>query len=94
MPEFSFVKGIVKVKDIESIEVITENKEGNLYLLLGIKLRNGKTRLAGGVRAVDSDKVHPQTTRFSFRLPSEKAWKIHKPSELTINLGLASVTWK
>jgi len=49
-------------------------REGTSYLLLGVRLRNGKRILVGGDRAVDSDKVHSQTIRFSFKLPTESAW--------------------
>jgi len=36
VPQFSFVRGTVKMKEIDAIEVIIENKGRNLYLLLGV----------------------------------------------------------
>ena len=46
VPQFSFAKGTVKMKDMDTIEFITENKERNLHLLLGrqIEERKAKTR--------------------------------------------------
>lgn len=92
MPQFSFSK--VKLKDIESIGISTENMEGNLYVLFDIKLRNGKTKLGGGIRVVDFEKAHSRTTRVSLKLPEASSWEKLKPDELTVNLGILSATWK
>ena len=81
------------MKDMDTIEFITENKERNLHLLLGVRLRNGKLRLGGGVRTVDLDKVHSQTTRFSFKLPTESAWERLKPNELTLKFPPLTAKW-
>ena len=68
-------------------------REGTSYLLLGVRLRKGKRILVGGDRAVDSDKVHSQTTRFSFKLPTESAWERLKPNELTLKFPPLTAKW-
>ena len=93
VPQFSFVKGTVKRKDIESMEFGTENKEGNLFLLMGVRLRDGRL-IVSRVRAVDSDKAHSQTTHFSFKLPFESILERLKPNELTIVVPPVIAKWK
>ena len=90
---FSFVKGTIRLKDIDTIEILTERNEYGIYLFLDAKLKNGKTRQIGGMRLHDEEKIHPKRRVTAVKLPSDKDWSSLKPDELTLNFGVVKATW-
>ena len=90
---FSFNKGTIKLKEIDTIEVLSEKNEYGVYLFLEAKLKNGETRGIGGVRLYHEEKPHPKRYVVAVKLPSDKDWSSLKPDELTVNLGVVKATW-
>ena len=90
---FSFNKGTIKLKDIDTIEISTEKNEYGIFLWLDAKLKNGKTRVIGGMRLDDEEKIHPKRRVTAVKLPSDKDWSSLKPDELTLNFGIVKAKW-
>ncbi len=81
---FTFNRGVVKLKEIESVVASTEYREGELWLMLSLKLRNGKMLFAGGSRLTNLDgHPEPQAQTLFLNLPSGSMWE---------KLGLGKIT--
>jgi hypothetical protein len=99
---FWVAKGVIKLKDVESVVMSTERlQDGTQFALMALKMRDGKLWEVGGVSLKNLPKEpYPRKALFSFKLPSDKSWKDAfaklKPDELTLSLSLSpvSATWK
>jgi hypothetical protein len=93
---FWVANGLLKLKDVDRVVVSTERvQDGTPFVLMALKMRDGKVWEIGGT-AVNNlpEKPYPRKELFSFKLPEEKAWRVSKPDELTINLGVVKAKWK
>ena len=91
MPQFSVSKGTLKLKDIESIEILSERIDDNIYLHSEVKLKSGKSRQIGGLRLANEMEAHPPKHLVSFKLPNDRTWQSAfdklKPDELQLKFA-------
>jgi len=93
-------KEFLKLKDIASIEVNTDYRKGNYWLVIGVKLRDGNSITLLGTQLSNlRGKTEPEPQAISLILPSESNWEKAesgkmKLNELTLNLGIFKAKWK
>lgn len=79
MPEFSAIKGTLKLKNIDSIEILSERIGNNIYLHLQANLRSGKTRKSvESVYSMKKNRIHADIwshSNFQARVHGEELGK-------------------
>jgi hypothetical protein len=83
-----------KLKDIDSIDISTKKDGERILVVLDITLKDNNKRTIGGLSTINGKEGHPKRPFLSFKLLSNKNWKVFKPDELSLNLGVVRATWR